>query len=155
MCRRCTELAPTEPHPSLARATLLAARRPARRKSPQWQRSTSHYRRSLPPSYRLRSLIARTGGRDAIHNTHRHRNGEPGLGGTATGSWPHHPHRPSAVNAEQHPLGLSILLHLAPGAALTGFVIAAKAALGLEPLLGLLIGILVILAPLELGYLAA
>jgi membrane protease YdiL (CAAX protease family) len=49
---------------------------------------------------------------------------------------------------------LSILLHLAPGAALTGFVLATNAASGLEPLLGLLLGIPVVLAPLELGYLA-
>ena len=64
------------------------------------------------------------------------------------------PTRSPPVNAEQHALGLSVLLHLAPGAALTGFVIAANAALGVEPLLALLIGILVVLAPLELGYLA-
>jgi uncharacterized protein len=55
---------------------------------------------------------------------------------------------------EQHPIWLTVLLHLAPGVALTGFVIAGYAAFGLEPLLGLLIGILVVLAPLELGYLA-
>jgi uncharacterized protein len=55
---------------------------------------------------------------------------------------------------EQHPLGLSVLMHLAPGAALTAFVVAANALLALEPLLALLIGILVVLAPLELGYLA-
>jgi uncharacterized protein len=59
---------------------------------------------------------------------------------------------PHAV--EQHPIWLTVLLHLAPGVALTGFVIAAYAAFGLEPLLGLLIGILVVLTPLELGYLS-
>lgn len=62
--------------------------------------------------------------------------------------------RQTGVNAEQQPLVSSVLLHLAPGVALTGFVITANAAFGLEPLLGLLIGILVVLAPLELGYLA-
>lgn len=96
------------------------------------------YRRFLPPSYRL--LTARTGGRRAIHNTHRHRNIAPGPAGTAAGTRPRPPTRSFTVNAEQHPLGLSILLHLAPGAALTGFVIAANNALRLEPLLGLLIG---------------
>lgn len=55
---------------------------------------------------------------------------------------------------EQHAFGLSVLLHLAPGAALTGFVVAVHALLDVEPLLGLLVGILVVLAPLELGYLA-
>jgi uncharacterized protein len=61
---------------------------------------------------------------------------------------------PRAVNPDQHPLWLSVVLHLAPGAALTAFVIATNAAFDLDPLTGFLIGILVVLAPLELGYLA-
>jgi uncharacterized protein len=60
----------------------------------------------------------------------------------------------AAPSSEQHPLWLSVVLHLAPGAALTTFVVATYAAFDLEPLLGLLLGILVVLAPLELGYLA-
>jgi membrane protease YdiL (CAAX protease family) len=60
--------------------------------------------------------------------------------------------RPAAI--EQHPIWLSALLHLAPGAALTAFVVAAYAVLEVDPLIGLLVGILVVLAPLELGYLA-
>jgi hypothetical protein len=55
---------------------------------------------------------------------------------------------------QQHPLWLSVLLHLLPGAALTGFIVVMHAAFGVEPLLALLAGILVVLAPLELGYLA-
>src|SRR3712207_4572768 len=55
---------------------------------------------------------------------------------------------------EQHPLWKSIALHLLPGAALTAFVIGVNAAFGVEPLLGLLIGILLVLSPLELGYLS-
>jgi uncharacterized protein len=46
------------------------------------------------------------------------------------------------------------MLHLFPGAALTAFIVVAAAAFGVEPLLALLVGILVVLAPLELGYLA-
>ena len=60
--------------------------------------------------------------------------------------------RPAAI--AEHPIWLSVLLHLAPGAALTAFVVAAYAVLGVDPLIGLLVGILVVLAPLELGYLA-
>jgi membrane protease YdiL (CAAX protease family) len=47
-----------------------------------------------------------------------------------------------------------VVLHLSPGVALSGFVLATYAVLDMEPLLGLLIGILVVLAPLELGYLS-
>lgn len=54
----------------------------------------------------------------------------------------------------QDSLGRSVLLHLVPGAALTGFVVASNAAFGLDPLLALLVGVLVVLAPLELGYLS-
>lgn len=55
---------------------------------------------------------------------------------------------------EQHPLWFSVILHLVPGAALTGFVVALNSGFGIEPLLGLLLGILVVIAPIELGYLA-
>lgn len=61
---------------------------------------------------------------------------------------------PAGSGREQHQLLFSVMLHLGPGAALTGFVIGVHAAFGVEPLLGLLVGILVVLAPLELGYLA-
>jgi hypothetical protein len=56
------------------------------------------------------------------------------------------------VSPEQHSLVRSIALHLLPGAALFGFVLAA-AALGMPPVLALLVGIAVIIVPLELGYL--
>ena len=62
--------------------------------------------------------------------------------------------RVAEASSEQHSLWHSIALHLLPGVALTGFVITMNALFGLEPLLGLLVGILVVLAPLELGYLA-
>jgi hypothetical protein len=55
-----------------------------------------------------------------------------------------------AAAAEQHPLWFSVILHLSPGAALTGFVILVHAGYGVEPLLGLLVGILVVLTPLGL-----
>lgn len=55
---------------------------------------------------------------------------------------------------EQHPLWWSIVLHLVPGLALTAFVIGIHAAFAVEPLLALLVGMLVVLAPLELGYLS-
>lgn len=61
---------------------------------------------------------------------------------------------PGEQSPEQHPLWKSVALHLLPGAALTAFVIAANAAVGVQPLLGLLVGILLVLAPLELGYLS-
>jgi hypothetical protein len=50
---------------------------------------------------------------------------------------------------EQHPLWLAVVLHLFPGAVLTAFIIVAAAGFGVEPLLALLVGILVVLAPLE------
>jgi uncharacterized protein len=62
-----------------------------------------------------------------------------------------------AVRAEQHPLWLSIVLHLFPGATLAAFVIAVSPILearGVDALFALLIGIGVVSAPLELGYLA-
>jgi uncharacterized protein len=59
-----------------------------------------------------------------------------------------------AATAEQHTLARSVLLHLAPGAALTAFVLLMHAAFAMEPLLALLIGIPAVIAPLELGYLA-
>jgi hypothetical protein len=43
----------------------------------------------------------------------------------------------------------SLLLHLLPGAVLTLFVLIVASAFGVEPLLALLMGILVVIAPLE------
>jgi membrane protease YdiL (CAAX protease family) len=53
---------------------------------------------------------------------------------------------------EQHSLQRSIVLHLLPGAALFGFVIVA-AAVGVPAILALLVGIALVIVPLELGYL--
>jgi membrane protease YdiL (CAAX protease family) len=53
---------------------------------------------------------------------------------------------------EQHSLGHSIALHLLPGTALFGFVLAA-AALGMPAILALLVGIALVVVPIELGYL--
>ncbi|MGZ8982136.1 MAG: CPBP family intramembrane glutamic endopeptidase [Burkholderiaceae bacterium] len=53
----------------------------------------------------------------------------------------------------QHPLWLSALLHLMPGAALSVFVVALHS-WGVDPLFALLFGIGVVITPLELGYLA-
>jgi membrane protease YdiL (CAAX protease family) len=58
------------------------------------------------------------------------------------------------ARADQHPLWLSVALHLLPGAVLTAFIVLVAGALAVEPLLALLVGIIVVLAPLELGYLA-
>ena len=65
---------------------------------------------------------------------------EPGKGQTP------HP------SLEQHSLPRSIVLHLLPGAALFGFVLVA-AALGMPAILALLVGIALVIVPLELGYL--
>jgi uncharacterized protein len=62
-----------------------------------------------------------------------------------------------AISPEQHPLWLSIVLHLFPGAALAAFVILVTPVLearGVDALFALLMGIGVVIAPLELGYLA-
>ena len=56
------------------------------------------------------------------------------------------------VSPHQHPLPRSILLHLAPGAALLAFVVVAVA-LGIPGILALLGGIALVIVPLELGYL--
>jgi CAAX protease family protein len=56
------------------------------------------------------------------------------------------------VSPEQHSLPRSIVLHLLPGAALFAFVLVA-AALGLPAILGLLVGIALVVVPIELGYL--
>jgi uncharacterized protein len=59
--------------------------------------------------------------------------------------------------SEQHSLTRSIILHLAPGAIYTAFVILAASALagwGIDPVFVLFGGIGLILVPLELGYLA-
>jgi len=53
----------------------------------------------------------------------------------------------------QHPLWLSVLLHLLPGVALSGFVVALHSR-GVDPLVALLLGIGLVIMPLELGYLA-
>ena len=60
----------------------------------------------------------------------------------------------AGTQGEQHPLWLSIGLHLFPGAVLTAFIIMVASAFGVEPLLALLLGIAVVVAPLELGYLS-
>jgi membrane protease YdiL (CAAX protease family) len=65
--------------------------------------------------------------------------------------------RPSSPVSDQYSLPRSIILHLAPGAVLTGFVILAASALdswGIDPTFALFGGIGLILVPLELGYLA-
>lgn len=59
---------------------------------------------------------------------------------------------------EQHSLLVSVLLHLAPGAALTVFIVIAAPmvrALGLPTVFALFAGILLVIVPIELGYLAA
>jgi CAAX protease family protein len=56
------------------------------------------------------------------------------------------------VSPEQHSLPRSIVLHLLPGAALFAFVLVA-AALGLPAILALLVGIALVVVPIELGYL--
>jgi membrane protease YdiL (CAAX protease family) len=53
---------------------------------------------------------------------------------------------------QQHSLPRSIVLHLLPGAALFGFVLIA-AALGMPAILALLVGIALVVVPIELGYL--
>ena len=52
----------------------------------------------------------------------------------------------------QQSLGMSIMLHLLPGAVLTGFVLLTAPVL--SPALALFAGIAVVTAPMELGYLA-
>jgi membrane protease YdiL (CAAX protease family) len=52
----------------------------------------------------------------------------------------------------QQALAVSIVLHLLPGAALTGFVLLTAPAL--SPAVALFLGIAIVIAPLELGYLA-
>lgn len=59
--------------------------------------------------------------------------------------------------AAQHPLWLSVLLHLLPGAAVSVFVVLVTPALetrGADSLLALLLAIGIVLAPLEIGYLS-
>ena len=56
------------------------------------------------------------------------------------------------VSPEQHSLPRSIVLHLLPGAALFAFVLVA-AALGMPAILALLVGIALVVVPIELGYL--
>jgi uncharacterized protein len=64
--------------------------------------------------------------------------------------------RPSSGAPPQHSLPRSILLHLAPGAALTLFIVAAAPvvqALGFPVVFALFAGIGIVIVPLELGYL--
>jgi uncharacterized protein len=58
----------------------------------------------------------------------------------------------ASVSPEQHALPQSIALHLLPGAALFACVLGA-APVGIEPVVALLFGIGLVVAPLELGYL--
>ena len=63
---------------------------------------------------------------------------------------------PSRV-LEQHSLTRLIILHLAPGAIFTAFIILAAPALasaGIDPIFALFGGIGLVLVPIELGYLA-
>jgi membrane protease YdiL (CAAX protease family) len=60
--------------------------------------------------------------------------------------------RTAYVPPEQHSLGRSTVLHLLPGAALFAFVLVA-AALGVPAILALLVGIALVVVPIELGYL--
>jgi uncharacterized protein len=63
---------------------------------------------------------------------------------------------PPLVTAEQHTLLRSVVLHLVPGVALATFVVLTAATFeswGLPALFALVIGIGVVIAPLELGYL--
>ena len=58
---------------------------------------------------------------------------------------------------EQHSLTQSIILHLAPGAIFTAFIILVAPALasaGIDPIFALFGGIGLVLVPIELGYLA-
>jgi uncharacterized protein len=59
---------------------------------------------------------------------------------------------PHAPITEQHGVLHSIALHLLPGAVLFAFVLGANA-VGIEPVVALLFGIGLVVAPLELGYL--
>lgn len=56
------------------------------------------------------------------------------------------------MSREQHSLPRSIVLHLLPGAVLFGFVLVA-AALGTPAIVALLVGIALVVVPIELGYL--
>jgi uncharacterized protein len=59
--------------------------------------------------------------------------------------------------SEQHSLTRSIILHLAPGAIFTVFILLAAPALasaGIDPIFALFGGIGLVLVPIELGYLA-
>jgi membrane protease YdiL (CAAX protease family) len=60
--------------------------------------------------------------------------------------------QPPSVTSEQHSLGRSIVLHLLPGAALFAFVVVVDAG-GVPAVVALLIGIAVVVLPLEFGYL--
>jgi membrane protease YdiL (CAAX protease family) len=66
--------------------------------------------------------------------------------------------RPAGLNhVEQHPLWLSIALHLFPGVAMGAFILIAVPVFegwGIDPLFALFGGIALVAVPLELGYLA-
>jgi uncharacterized protein len=64
---------------------------------------------------------------------------------------------PPSPTPGQHSVGKSIVLHLFPGLALATFVVLTSstfAAWGMDPLFALFIGVGLVLAPLELGYLS-
>ena len=64
---------------------------------------------------------------------------------------------PGVVTPQQHPLWLSALLHVLPGALLAVFIVAVTPLIrswGLDPLFALLFGIGLVSAPFQLGYLA-
>lgn len=64
----------------------------------------------------------------------------------------------TTVTAEQHPLWWSVLLHLLPGAALTGFIVLAAPvvrAMGFPTVFALFAGIGIVIVPIELGILFA
>lgn len=93
----------------------------------------------MPTAVRERAP-ARRSGLTTTASAHRSKPRTPSVGTT--------PH----VSAEQHSLPRSIVLHLLPGAVLFGFVLGA-AALGIPGILALLIGIALVVVPIELGYL--
>lgn len=63
----------------------------------------------------------------------------------------------AAADPEQHSVAKSIVLHLFPGLALATFVVLTAptfAAWGMEPFFVVFIGVGLLIAPLELGYLS-
>lgn len=65
--------------------------------------------------------------------------------------------RPVVPTPGQHSLATSVLLHLSPGLVLSAFIVMMAPTVqswGLDPVFALFLGVGVVLAPLELGYLA-